>query len=130
LNLDDLRIDEKSFAWKDIQAQDAWTVFTPSFTSLTLVGAATYTGRFHVIGKQCFFQVTLLAVTSIASTAGTTYMSLPITARGISGDASMGNLTTNVSVGTCVIDATNGRCYLPSQVASGNTFSLAGWWEV
>ena len=46
------------------------------------------------------------------------------------GETSVGNLTTNVSVGTGVIDATNSRCYLPSQSASGNTFSLAGWYEV
>ncbi len=127
--IDDIRIDHKSFTWKDIQGQDAWIPFTPTFTSLTLVGAPTYTGRFHVVGKQCFFQVTLLAATSIASTAGTTYMTLPVTARGIAGSATMSNLTTNVAVGVGVIDATNGRCYPPAQTASGNTFSLCGWFE-
>lgn len=125
-----LTIDKKSFTWKDLQAQDAWTVFTPSFTSLTVVGATTYTGRYHIVGKQCFFQVTLLAATSIASTAGTTYMPLPVISRGIAGEATMSNLTTNVAVGVGVIDAVNGRCYMPSQTASGNTFSLCGWFEV
>lgn len=128
--LEGISLDHKSFAWKDIQAQDAWAVFAPSFISLTVVGATTYTGRFHVVGKQCFFQVTLLAATSIASTAGTTYMTLPITSKGIAGEATMANLTTNVAVGVGVIDAVNGKCYPPSQTASGNTFSLCGWFEV
>jgi len=128
--VNDSQTDQKSFASLDLVGQDAWTVFTPSFTSLTVVGATTYKGRFHVVGKQCWFQVTLLAATSIASTAGTTYMTLPINARGIAGEATMANLTTNVAVGVGVIDAVNGRCYPPSQTASGNTFSLCGWFEV
>ena len=57
-------------------------------------------------------------------------MTLPITSKGIAGEATMANLTTAVAVGSAVIDATNSRCYLPSQSASGNTFSLAGWYEV
>ena len=129
-DLDDKTLFKQGFAFRDITGQDLWIAFTPTFTSLTVVGATTYTGRFHVIGKQCFFQVTLLAATSIASTAGTTYMTLPITSKGIAGEATMANLTTAVAVGSAVIDATNSRCYLPSQSASGNTFSLAGWYEV
>ena len=129
-DLDGIITDKKSFAWKDIQGQDQWIPFVPVFTSLTLVGAATYTGRFHIVGKQLFFQVTLLAATSVASTAGTTFVQLPITPRGIAGESSMSNLTTNVAVGVGVIDAVNGRCYPPSQIASGNTFSLCGWYEV
>ena len=128
--LDGVHLDPRSFSWRDIRGQDTWTAFTPSFTSLTVVGATTYTGRFRVVGKQCFFQVTLLAATSIASTAGTTYLTLPITSRGIAGEGSMNNLSTNISLGDCVIDATNGRCYLPTQVASANTFSIAGWYEI
>ena len=128
--LDNVQIARRSFAWKDIQGQDQWIPFTPTFTSLTVVGATTYTGRYHIVGNQCFFQVTLLAATSVASTAGTTYMTLPITSKGIAGSATMSNLTTNVAVGVAVVDAVNGRCYPPSQTASGNTFSLCGWHEV
>lgn len=128
--LDDRQLWKQGFAYRDILGQDQWFAFTPVFTSLTVVGATTYTGRYHVVGKQCFFQVTLLAATSIASTAGTTYMTLPLTSRGIGGSGQMNNLTTNVAVGQGVIDATNGRFYLPAQSASGNTFSLSGWYEV
>lgn len=128
--LDSPELDHKSFAWKDLQAQDQWIPFTPAFTSLTVVGATTYKGRYHIVGKQCFFQITLLAGTSIASVAGTTYVSLPVKATGLSGTCTMGNQTTNVAVGVGVIDATNGRAYLPTQTASANTFSLCGWYEV
>ena len=128
--LDNVQIARRSFAWKDIQGQDQWIPFTPTFTSLSVVGATTYTGRYHIVGNHCFAQVTLLAATSIASTAGTTYLVLPITARGIAGNATMSNLTTNVAVGVGVIDAVNGRCYIPSQSASANTFSISCWWEI
>ena len=110
--LDDLPLDRTSFSWREIQGQDVWTPFTPAFTSLTVVGATTYTGRFRIVGKQCFFQVTLLAATSIASTAGTTYMTLPITPKGIAGTGTMTDVTTAVAVGTCHVDVTNGRLYL------------------
>lgn len=106
-----------------------WTSFTPVFGSLTVVGATTYSGKMRSVGKITFFQVSFSAATSIASAAGTDYLTLPKTARGLSGHAVMTNATTNVAVGVCHIDATNSKCYLPAQVASGNTFTLAGWIE-
>lgn len=121
---------KQSFAYNDLVGTDRWTAFDPTFTSLTVVGATTYTGRFKVVGRQCFFQVSLLAATSIASTAGTTYLTIPITSKGIAGAAVMTNGTTNVAVGVCHVDAANGRCYLPAQLASGNTFTVAGWCEI
>ena len=123
--------DLESFAWLNLVGVDSWLPFTPVFTSLTVVGATTYTGRWRAVGRKIEFQVSLLAATSIASTAGTTYMALPVTpANGISGQASMTNATTNVAVGLGHIDVTNSRCYLPAQTASGNTFNVAGWYEV
>ena len=123
--------DVESFAWLNMLGVDRWYTFTPVFTSLTLVGAATYVGRYRPVGRKIEFQVTLLAATSIASTAGTTYMALPVTpAKGIAGQGSMTNDTTNVAVGLCQINVTNARCYLPAQIASGNTFHLYGEYEV
>ena len=122
--------DLTSFAYSDITGQDAWKAFTPVFGSLTVVGATTYTGRYRIVGKQCQFQVTFLAATSIASTAGTDYLNLPIAAKGISGMATMTNSTTNIAVGICHIDTTNSKCYIPTQVASGNTFTLCGSYEI
>jgi hypothetical protein len=122
-------VDPASFAYKDLTSQDRWESFTVA-VSLTVVGTPTYTGRYRIVGKQCFFQVSLVSSTSIATTAGTHYVTLPITAKGIGGMATMTNDTTNIAVGVCHIDVSDSRCYLPSQVASGNTFTVAGWFEI
>lgn len=128
--LDDIRLDDASFSWNDIQGRSKWTPFTPVFTSLTVVGATTYVARYRIIGKACQFQVSLLAATSIASVAGTTYLDLPFTAMGLSGFVAMTNKTTNIAVGLGHIDVTNSRAYLPTQTASGNTFTIYGEFEV
>ena len=128
MNLD--FVDEKSFAYRDIKGQDVWQSFTPVFGSLTVVGATSYSGRYRIVGRSVQFQVQFSAATSIASAAGTDYLTLPITAKGISGMAVMTNDTTNVAVGVCHLDVATSRCYLPSQVASGNTFKLCGWYEI
>lgn len=123
-------LDESSFASRDIRGADKWTEFPPVFGSLTVVGATTYTGRYRVVGKSLEFQVSFKAATSIASVAGTDYLTLPRAAKGISGIAVMTNDTTNVAVGLCHIDVSTSRCYLPAQAASGNTFNLRGSYEV
>lgn len=119
----------KGFAYRDLLGQDRWETFTPTFTSLTVVGATSYTGRYRAVGRMVYFQVQLSAATSIASTAGTTYMTLPVTAAGIAGCAVMSNETTDIAVGNCHIDPTNSRCYLPTQGASGHVYKVAGWYE-
>jgi hypothetical protein len=95
-----------------------------------VVGLLSVEGRYRINGRQLEFQARVTAATSIASVAGTDYMTLPIGANGISGIAVMTNDTTNVAVGVCHIDVTNSRCYLPSQVASGNVFTLCGSYEI
>jgi hypothetical protein len=40
------------------------------------------------------------------------------------------NDTTNIAVGTCHIDVSTSRAYLPTQVASGNAFLLCGSYEI
>jgi hypothetical protein len=126
---DNVTIDFSGFSWRDIRGQDKWTEWTPVFGSLTVVGATTYTGRNRKVGKQCFFQVKALAATSIASVAGTDYLNLPFTAVGLGGMATMTNDTTNVAVGVCHLDVATSRCYLPAQAASGDTFTINGWFE-
>lgn len=128
-NDDDHAIYTGGFAYKDLHGQDKWEDFEVT-VSLTVVGTPTYTGRFHIVGKQAFFQVSLVATTSIASTAGTHYVDLPVAAQGIGGGAMMTNDTTNIAVGVCHVDVATSRCYVPTQVASGNTFTLAGWYEL
>jgi hypothetical protein len=123
-------VDPKSFAFRDLTGIDRWAAFTPTFGSLTVIGATSYTGRLRVVGRKVEFQVKFSAATSIASVAGTDYLSLPIAAGGVAGMAVMTNDTSNVAVGTCHVDVTTSRAYLPTQVASANTFTLAGWYEI
>src|SRR3990167_4351029 len=123
-------IKQYGFAHRDLISQDKWETWTPVFGSLTVVGATSYSGRLRVVGKQCQFQVQFSAATSIASTAGTDYLTLPITAVGLAGIATMTNNTTNIAVGVCHIDVSTSRCYLPSQIASANVFTLGGTYEI
>ena len=127
---DDIQIDPNSWAWSELQGRDRWETFDPVFGSLTIVGTPAYLGRLRQIGAECEFQVQFSAGTSIASTAGTDYLNLPITAKGLAGIAVMTNDTTNIAVGVCHIDVATSRCYLPAQVASGNVFNLCGSYEI
>ena len=127
---DDIEIDEKSFAWRDLLSLDQWDTFTPVFGALTVVGATSYSGRYRIVGRQCQFQVQFSAGTSIASTAGVDYLNLPMAAAGLSGMAVMTNNTSNIAVGVCHVDVATSRCYLPSQAASGNVFNLCGSFEI
>ena len=122
-------IDLSSFSYQDSRGLSNWKVFTPVFTGLTLVGGLTATGRFYVIGRMVAFQVRFSAATSLASTAGTSYLALPTESGGFGGFAVMANDTTKAAVGNCHIDVTAKRAYLPTQGASGNVFTLAGFYE-
>ena len=110
----------------------AWTSFTPSRTGWTDVGTPTVTGRYLQAGNLCFFQVKIVPATTTATTAGTSYIALPLTAgaSGMGGDGSMENITTLIAVGACAFDVTNSRVYVPTQAATGNSLSVAGWFEV
>lgn len=123
-------LNEAGFAHRDLIGQDRWESFTPVFGSLTVVGATTYSGRYRIVGKSVQFQVSFKAATSIDSVAGTDYLTLPIAAKGLSGICVMTNDSTNVAVGLCHVDVTTSRCYLPAQIASGNTFLLFGVYEI
>ena len=118
------------FAYNDLLGQDRWIAWTPVFGSLTVIGATAYTGRFRIVGRWCQFQVQFSAATSVASVAGTDYLNLPITAKGLAGIATMTDNSTNKSVGTCHIDVTNSRCWLPTQTASADVFNLCGSYEI
>lgn len=122
--------DQKSFAYRDLTDQDRWDSFTPSFTSLEASGTTSYSGRLRVVGKSLQFQVTLRASTAVRSSGGEAYMVLPISSKGLSGLATLTNITTNIAVGTCHIDSTNSRCYLPAIASSSATFAVAGWYEI
>ena len=128
--LDDIQLAQDSFSWRDIQGRDKWQTFTPVFGSLTVVGATAYSGRYRFVGRKCELQVKFSAATSIASVAGTDYLTLPFTAAWLTGFGVMSNDTTNIAVGVCHLDVATSRLYLPTQTASGNVFNLFGSFEV
>lgn len=127
--LDDITVDPASFALRDLRGADVWTAFTPSRTGWTDVGTPTITGRFRIVGRQCFFQVKIVPATSVASVAGTSYITLPVTATGLDGDGSMKNGSTLVAIGVCAFDVPNSRVYVPAQTATGNILLIAGQFE-
>ncbi len=128
---DDATIDEKSFARKDLAGTDRWeTSWAPVRTGWTDVDPPTVTGRFRVVGKQCFGQVKVVPGTSIATTAGTSYIALPIQAKGFGGTVTMFNTTTKVAEGVGGIDVANSRAHLPSVSATGDTEIITFWYEV
>lgn len=121
--------DETSFTARDLAGRDRWEPFAVT-ASLTVVGTPSYTGRRRVVGKQCFFQISAISTTSIESTAGTSYFALPIAAKGVGGVATMTNATTKIDVGVCHVDVATSRVYLPVQAASGEAFTVCGWFEI
>ena len=128
--LDNIALEQESFAFLNIQGRDRWATFTPVFGALTVVGATSYSGRYRMVGRKCELQVQFSAATSIASTAGTDFLTLPFAASGFAGFGVMSNDTTNIAVGLCHLDVATSRLYLPSQVASGNVFNLYATFEV
>jgi len=125
------QLDPQSFSSQDLIGQSRWlTDWTPVRTSWTDVGTPVVTGRYRIVGRACEFQVKVVPGTTIATTAGTSYIGLPVAAAGLAGEATMQDITTNVAVGVCVIDTVNSRAYVPTQGASGDTFVVAGKFEV
>ena len=109
-----------------------WTTWTPTRTDWTDVGSPTVTARYCQIANLVSFQIKVVPSTTVATTAGTSYISLPVSAgaSALAGEASMMNITTLIAVGTCALDIANSRCYVPSQLATGNTLTISGAYEV
>lgn len=121
----------QSWAYQNLLGIDRWdSSWVPSRTGWTDVGTPTVTARTRIIGRLCEAQVKVVPATSIATTAGTSYIALPVTAAGLSGIGVMTNLTTNVAVGVCHVDVANSRVYVPTQAASGNTFTIFVSYEI
>lgn len=120
--------DRASFAWRDLLGIDIWIDSTPTY-SFTTATSVTIAMRWKKVGRLVLFTVSMSG-TSIATTAGASYIDLPHAATGYGGLAGMTNETTNVAVGLCDIKVSNSRCYLPTQAASANTFKVGGFYEV
>lgn len=129
---DDPLVDLTSFSLLDIYGKDAWQTFPPSRTGWTDVGTPTVTGRYHVIGAQCFFHIKIVPSTSVASIAGTSYIKLPLSASVscIAGGGTMADITALIAIGVCVVDVANSRIYTPAQVATAHTMTVEGSYEI
>ena len=76
-------------------------LWTPSPTSLTVVGTPTYTGTYIRIGGMVFCTLIISSTTSTASTFGTTtFTGMPFTAETGSFAVNAGNGATGASIGT------------------------------
>lgn len=92
--------------------------FTPTFGNLTIVGDATYTGRYTRIGRQVSFVLRVQSTTSTAATLGLTFFNLPF------GAAFTSTLTAvqssaGASYGTGLV-ATDGNGYAPTWAANAD----------
>jgi hypothetical protein len=119
------QVSKQSTAFKKLIGQDKWESFTVSY-SFTTATSLTLTGRYYLDGRICRCQVKSTG-TSLQTTAGTSYISLPFTAKGVSGIGGMTNDTTNIAVGIGHLDITDSRFYPPTQAASANDFTF--WFE-
>lgn len=126
---DGINVAPENFAYRDLQDLDRWESFTVS-TSVSSVGLLTTLGRYRIVGKECQFQTQLSAATSIATTTGVHYLALPIAAKGLAGEATMTNTSTNIAVGACAVNVSTSRCYFPTQTPSAAVFAVAGRYEI
>lgn len=108
---------------------DNGTVWAPSFTNLTVVGAApTITGRFYRIGRSlCYFSVKVVPGTNTSSTAGTTYINnFPLTLQGDGACLAVSGLLGS-SAGMC--DQASNSIYVPAWSAVTVPLTVVGFVE-
>ena len=119
------------FAARDLRGMDRWETYTPTRTGWTDVGTPTVSGRFRLVGKQCFWQVIVTPGTTCATTGGTSCVSLPVTpAPGTAGDGVATDATGFRSIGALAYDMTNKLAYIETYAATAHVFHLAGNYEV
>lgn len=111
--------------------QGTWT---PTFTNLTVVlggGSVTYSGRYSRIGRTVFYtiKITTTGGATTASTAGTTYCTIPIAASE-DDTVTTSNKTTLLGIGVGLLDSTNDRCYPSTWIATSDTIVISGKYEV
>jgi len=96
--------------------------YTPTATSFTVVGTPTYAGRYTKIGRLVTVTISCTSTTSIASTANTSYLSLPFA----SSIASSGSWTCTSSSSTGISNGVgyveNSRCYPPTWAANAAVY--------
>lgn len=114
--------------YNSIFTGDAGTDWIPTFTSLTITGAPTITGRYYQLTRQiAFFRLKIVPATDTTSTAGTTYINnfpLKMSADGI-------NFAVSGLVGSSsgMCDAATNRIYTPAWSAVTVPLTVIGMVE-
>ena len=123
-----------SFPWVTFFNQlyngDTGTPWTPSFTNLTVVGAApTITGIIYRIGQGlAYFSIKIVPGTNTSSTAGSTYVNnFPASVKTPGPCFAMsGNLGTNAGM----VENSSSRVYVPSWSAVTIPLWIVGMCEI
>ena len=121
---------EWALFFQNLSQGDPGTLWTPTYSGLTLVGSVVHTGKWYRISD--YMQYFWATITSSgggthASTAGTTYLSnYPSDITGNGGSVRVSNMATNIAAGGGVAVASNDRIYLPTWAATAETFVVAG----
>ena len=106
---------------------DTGTDWTPTFTGLTEVGAATITGRYFRIGQFFYFTVKIVPSTSTSSVSGTTYINnLPFV---LQSNGVCYAVTDAPSSAFGASIALNNRIYPPGWTALTDTITISGFVE-
>ena len=106
------------------------TTYVPTSSGWTVSGAPTVTGKYVQNGNLVMFEVKVVASTSIATVSSSSYMSLPITAAGLGGNASLTNLNLSSGVGVCAVVVSTSRVYTPTVTTTAATLTIAGTYEI
>jgi hypothetical protein len=105
---------------------DTGTDWSPVFTSLTISGTPTITGKHFRLGSFRYFWIRIVPATSTTAVAGTTYAALPfdVISDGICFAVS-GLLGSNSGM----VDASTNRCYVPAWTAVTVPLTVVGFVE-
>lgn len=109
-----------------IYTGDTGTTWTPTFTNLTVVGAApTLTGKYYRIGKSlAYFNVKVVPGTNTSSTAGTTYISnFPLR---LSADGACIAVSGLLGGGAGMCDQSSNNIYVPAWSAVTVPLTIVG----
>ena len=106
--------------------------WTPTPTGLTVVGTASYQGRYTVIGNTVYFTIEVsVSGGTTAATAGTTSFTLPSGYAPLERDTAMVVDTAIVDLGTGLVDtAAGGSVKPPSWAARAATVVISGQYRI
>lgn len=104
---------------------DTGTVWTPTFTNLTITGTPTITGKIYKIGQSlAYFSVRIVPATDTASVAGTTYINnFPLTLKADGACLAVSGLLGS-NAGMC--DSATNRIYVPVWTAVTVPLTVVG----